>query len=129
MKRRRLRVKRSETLKQCFLFISPEVQSGAAAQIGPQRGGDENQTCRRKEETRRDGGEEGEEEAERRWRGGEGSLSAGLIPAPLPSGAMSFPDRSSPVSFPEQQQPFRQEVSAEASRRGFILGRVENLRR
>lgn len=76
MKRRRGRVKRSETLKQCFLFISPEVQTGAAAQIGPQRGGDENQTCRRKEETRRDGGEEGEEEEERKWRGGEGSLSA-----------------------------------------------------
>lgn len=129
MKRRRGRIKRSETLKQCFLFISPEVQSGAAAQIGPQRGGDENQTCRRKEETWRDGGEEGEEEEERRWRGGEGSISAGLIPASLPSGAMSFPDRSSPVSFPEQQQPCRQEVSAEASRRGFILGRVENLRR
>lgn len=75
MKRRRLRVKRSETLKQCFLFISPEVQSGAAAQIGPQRGGDENQTCRRKEETRRDGGEEGEEE-ERRGDGGEGKAAS-----------------------------------------------------
>lgn len=61
-KRRRCRVKRSETLKLCFLFISAEPQSGAAAQIGPRRG-DENQICQRKEKMWRDDGEE-----ERGWR-------------------------------------------------------------
>lgn len=65
-KRRCRCVKRSETLKLCFLFISAELQSGAAAQIGPRRG-DENQICQRKEKMWRDDGEE--ERGRRRWGG------------------------------------------------------------
>lgn len=59
--------------------------------------------------------------------GGEEEEGRGRQPlsGPYSSAAMTFPDGSSPVSFTEQLQPFRQEVSAEASRRGFIPGRVE----